>query len=87
MTNKNNMHISFPPTQKVLSALNITEAQANKNPKSVIFAASKKLQSMGYVRKMNHMAWERGMRWFAPNSSAPMENTDTATVFAYALNK
>ena len=81
------MHTSFPPTQKVLNALNITEQQASKNPKSVIFAASKKLKSMGYVRKMNHMAWERGLRWFAPDSSVPMENADTATILAYALNK
>ena len=81
------MHTSFPPTQKVLSALNISEKQASENPKSVIFAASKKLQAMGYARKMNHMAWERGMRWFAPNSSVPMENADTATILAYALNK
>ena len=81
------MHTTFPPTQKVLNALNISEKQASENPKSVIFAASKKLQSMGYVRKMNHQAWERGMRWFAPNDSQPMENVDTATILAYAINK
>jgi predicted xylose isomerase-like sugar epimerase len=81
------MHNTFTPTQKVLSALAISEKEAFSNPKKVIFAASKKLQSMGYVRKMNHMAWERGMRWFAPNASTPMENADTATILAYALNK
>lgn len=81
------MHTSFPPTQKVLAALGISDEQASKNPKSVIFAASKKLTSMGYVRRMNHQAWERGMRWFSPNSAQPMENADTATILAYALSK
>ena len=82
-----NMHTTFSPTPKVLAALAISEKDAFSNPNKVIAAASKKLKSMGYVRRMNHLAWERGMRWFAPNSSAPMENVDTATILGYALNK
>lgn len=34
-------------------------------------AAGRKLREMGYVNKYHHGAWNRGRKWFAPNSSVP----------------
>lgn len=48
--------------------------------------AGKKLREMGYTSKYHHGAWERGRKWFAPNSDVPHSQTSPVHVLGDHLN-
>ena len=80
------MTTNFFPPPSTLAAIHMTPEQYEKEPRRASILAGRHLRNLGYDRKYNHAAWDRGMRWFTPQGIAlrEMSNTDALT---YALTK
>ena len=63
----------------------MTPDQTINDPRRASILAGRYLRMIGYERKYNHAAWDRGMRWFAPGSSVPMQDATNIVILNYAL--
>jgi hypothetical protein len=54
--------------------------------RTVSRAAGKELRRLGYTRRYSHAAWNRGYRWFAPNSDQPLAETCPAHILGEILS-
>jgi len=74
-----------PITQSVADKLGMTPEEAEAKPRTAARRAAAVLRANGYTRKQYHVAWERGMRWFAPGASVPTSDRCSTTILAMAM--
>ncbi len=79
------MTTNFPITAAAAKAIGMTVDQAIKDERRASILAGRMLRMLGYERKYNHAAWDRGMRWFAPNGT--IYDASNVTVLTYAVAK
>lgn len=67
------------------AAICMSVEDAIADPRRASILAGRYLRAIGYERKYNHSAWDRGMRWFAPDGM--VYNASNTDVLTYALAK
>lgn len=75
----------FPASPKAAKAIGMTTDEAAKDPRRASILAGRYLRMLGYERKYNHAAWDRGMRWFRPGSDVPLEDATNVTILSHEL--
>jgi hypothetical protein len=79
------MNANFSITPAAAKFLKMTVEQAMSDERRTSILAGNTLRMLGYQRKYNHAAWDRGMRWFSP--SGEIHNATNVTVLIYAAAK
>jgi hypothetical protein len=75
-----------PLTRDVLNAIGMTDTEADQHPRRAATRAASVLVANGFRRGYCHEAWNRGRRWYAPNShGVPCRDLCATTTLGVAL--
>lgn len=75
----------FPASPKAAQVIGMTLDQTIQDPRRASVLAGRYLRMLGYERKYNHAAWDRGMRWFKPGSDIALHDATNVTILSQEL--